>query len=191
MSKDIQPLKPSETAALMLHVFGGENDWKIIYCIAAGWTKKDVQTNPNISSYYRRWKLSEKIQAELRRLELLKAHLLQEARLEGFEDGKKSMLGEGKTETELQMRLDEGRKKEAAAAIIDYTDPVQQKRKLNEIISNSEDDGDALDALKVIIQSQKNDTDAAKDKQVQRFYTPLQCRDCPLYQEAKEGMRKK
>lgn len=170
----------------MLHVFGGEEDWKTIYAVAAGWGKKDLQTNPNIHTYYRRWKLSDKIQSELRRIELLRDHLLQEARLQAFEDGKLAAQGETQTHTELQNNISQARRRETELAMADYTDPAQQKKKLNEIINEAKDNGEALDALKVIIQGQKNDQESARDKQVQRFYTPLRCYECPLYIEAKD-----
>lgn len=174
----------ADTAALLMFVFGIENDWTKLYCIAA---KEDEEqaAGEALNKRATRWRNSDRIKAEMRRVELLREHILQETRLEAFEDGKKAALGDAHTATETKTKLTEGRKTEAQMAIVDYTDPVLQKKKLNEIINEAKDSGEALDALKVIMQSQKNDAEAAKDKQVQRVYTPLRCHDCPLYKAAK------
>lgn len=72
------------------------------------------------------------------------------------------------------------------ALFVDYSNPVNQSRKLNEIINKAGDAGEALDALKVIISTQRADRDAAKDNKVVRAYLPHNCHACPLYQSARE-----
>ena len=69
---------------------------------------------------------------------------------------------------------------------VDYSNPVNQSRKLNEIINKAGDAGEALDALKVIISTQRADRDAAKDNKIVRAYLPHNCHACPLYQTARE-----
>jgi len=69
---------------------------------------------------------------------------------------------------------------------VDYSNPVNQSRKLNEIINRAGDAGEALDALKVIISTQRADRDAAKDNKIVRAYLPHNCHACPLYQCARE-----
>lgn len=69
---------------------------------------------------------------------------------------------------------------------VDYQDPTNQSRKLNEIINGASDPGEALDALKVIIQTQKADRDGAKDNRTVRAYVPITCPECPLYAKARE-----
>ena len=76
---------------------------------------------------------------------------------------------------------DAGRK---GARIIDYTNPENQTRKLNELINTASDAGEALDALKVIIQGQKADRDAAREQKTVRAYLPVMCSGCPLYEKA-------
>lgn len=72
------------------------------------------------------------------------------------------------------------------ALFVDYSNPVNQSRKLNEIINKAGDAGEALDALKVIISTQRADRDAAKDNKVVRAYLPHNCHACPLYHAAHE-----
>lgn len=73
---------------------------------------------------------------------------------------------------------------------IDYSDPANQARKLNELVNSADDPGEALDALKVIISTQKADREAARDKKAVGAYVPITCYDCPLYLEAKNKLSK-
>lgn len=81
-------------------------------------------------------------------------------------------------------RTENGRKR-----VVDYNDPQERKRAYNRIISESADDPKTqLDALKVFEQLQRDDKQAAKDNQIQRFYSPLRCSSCPLYQKARKNL---
>lgn len=186
-SLQTKDLTLTEVAALYLYVFGGESNWKKVYQAASGATEEEMAESPTkFSTYVSRWKASEKVTRELERITLLKEVMLQQERNKAFEDGKKSILEDPETTTEIRMKAEKARSEAAAARFTDYTDPERQKQKLNEIVANAKDNGEALDALKVIIQGQKNDQEAAKDKQVQRFYVPLRCYECPLYMEKKK-----
>lgn len=79
----------------------------------------------------------------------------------------------------------------AGRKTVDYTDPKNQARKLNELINRADNTGEALDALKVIISTQKADRDAARDGRQVRAYIPMGCNDCPLYQSKAQGIKKR
>ena len=84
------------------------------------------------------------------------------------EEGRKEKEAGGneRTETETKNR-------------IDYYDPANQRKQINRIIAESSDDPKTqLDAIKAIQQTQLDDRQAAKDSQIQRFYSPIQCREC-------------
>ena len=71
---------------------------------------------------------------------------------------------------------------------IDYSNPRNRERLYNEIISQSKNDPKtALDAAKMFEQIQKDNREAAVTPQKQvRYYLPLRCESCVLYQKAKE-----
>lgn len=70
------------------------------------------------------------------------------------------------------------------AAAVDYYNPENQRKTINAIIDKAQDDPKTqLDAIKAIQQTQRDDRQAAKDNQIQRFYTPVTCKICPLYQK--------
>ena len=87
---------------------------------------------------------------------------------------------------------DNNRTKPEKSGRIDYYNPENQRRQINKIIEQSADDPKTqLDAIKAIQQTQRDDRQAAKDNQIQRYYTPLRCHSCPFYaKQAKKGQAK-
>ena len=73
---------------------------------------------------------------------------------------------------------------------VDYSSPAAQQAKLNELVNTADDPGEALDALKVIIQAQKADREAAREGRTVRAYLPQACTDCPMYQKARKKGQK-
>lgn len=177
-------LTAAEAAALFWYVFEGEKDWKRIYMAAADWSEEDVQNDPtHFGQYVSKWKATAKVKNELQRLKLVKENYIKEIQKQAYEEGRRSAFVEATSASDEEIKM-------KVKGQVDYTNPDAQKEKLNEIINRAKDSGEALDALKVIIQGQRNDQDAARNNKIQRFYTPLQCRDCPLYNKAKEKIKK-
>lgn len=173
-------LTASESAALFWFVFEGEKDWKKVYMAAAGWTDEEAEQDPLLlGQYTSKWKATAKVKNELLRLKVVKDSYIKSVQQQAYEEGRRSAFEEAHEGTEEELRA-------KVKGEIDYTDPDKQKEKLNEIINTAKDSGEALDALKVIIAGQRNDQDAAKQNKVQRFYTPMKCRECPLYRDAKK-----
>ena len=84
----------------------------------------------------------------------------------------------------------ENEPEKAPAKFVDYSDPANQRRKLNELVNKASDPGEALDALKVIISGQRDDKQAAKERRQVAAYLPICCNDCPLYQKARKKAEK-
>lgn len=70
---------------------------------------------------------------------------------------------------------------------IDYSNPANAVAKLNRIVSTSQDTGEQIDALKLILsrQSELNPGKKPGERPV-RYYVPLVCNDCPLYEMGKD-----
>ena len=178
-------LTPAEKAALFWWVMEGEKDWMQVYLAATGMTEDDLAKDNRvvIGQYMSKWKATSKVKNEIQRLKLIKENRTKDLQQQAYDEGRKSAFEESTDATDEEIRT-------KIKGITDYTDPKNQKDKLNEIINSARDPGDALDAIKVIISGQRNDQDAAKQNKIQRFYTPLQCRDCPIYLEKKESLKK-
>lgn len=166
-----------EKAAIFYGIFMDIQDWRLLYAIADGIKDLDNVDRSTVS----RWKNTLKVKELIKQANTAKYELIEAAKKQGFQDGKNAVLDNVRSETE-----NDGKR----AKIVDYSDPVNQKRKLNELINTATDSGEALDALKVIIQGQKADRDAAKEGKTVRAYLPLCCNDCPLYEKARKKPRK-
>ena len=169
----------AETAAVYLHVFGGLNDWRRLYAIGAGITDEAAILNINNTVVYR-WKNAPKIQTLIADITRRKYDLERAGYERGTAETLDKINGPGdsvRAETETTKR---------GAGFIDYSRPENQTTKLNELVNTARDPDAALDALKVIMQAQKADRDAAKEGRVVRAYLPIVCESCPLYETARK-----
>ena len=172
-------LTDREKSALCMFVFGEITDWKTLYCIAENGPMKNPSDVDKTS--VSKWKNSDKVTAYIETLNRTKYDLLKAAENKGIETGRMEQAGSVHTKTE---------KPERVAKFVDYSSPAAQQAKLNELVNTADDPGEALDALKVIIQAQKADRDAAREGRTVRAYLPQACTDCPLYQKARKKGQK-
>ena len=175
-------LSEREKAALYMHVYGGVNKWTDLYIIASD---KDLQTVENDKYTHiqaSKWKASKKVQEFLEFLKLSKYKAIEAEREKGREEERTN----GGGDFERSENAPEGKK----SGFVDYSDPANQKRKLNELINKASDPGEALDALKVIISGQRDDKQAAKERRQVAAYLPICCNECPLYQKARKKAEK-
>ena len=172
-----------EKAAIYMHIFGGVNDWRLLYSISAQEPQDKVTNSPNLQVYTSRWKNSEKIQnfiQEVKQIQLEQAAKTRTRLIEEIEREK----------AESEQPKQEQRKRDTK--VIDYSDPENRKQLYNEVIRDAADDPKTrLDAAKVFEQIQRDDKQAAKDNQIQRFYTPITCKSCPLYEKAQARKKEK
>ena len=165
-------LSEREKAAIYLHVYGGVDNWKLLYKIASP-GNYDAPETSSFNTLVSSWKNSTKIKALLAAIQKDRDALENQLRAEGITIGKTELLSAAENEG------NEGNN----GRIVDYSKPENQRRKLNELINTAADPNDALDALKVIISGQKDDRQAAKEGRAVRAYLPLLCYQCPLYEE--------
>lgn len=169
MGRPKQTITDREKAAIYLHLFGGVEDWKLLYLISRpGEMIQDPKDITYLSDLTSKWKNSEKIRDFIDLVKMDQARKIIAIEERAKEEGRKEKEAEesDRTETETKNR-------------IDYYDPANQRKQINRIIAESSDDPKTqLDAIKAIQQTQRDDRQAAKDSQIQRFYSPVQCRDC-------------
>lgn len=69
---------------------------------------------------------------------------------------------------------------------VDFRDREQFLNFLNAEANRIKDGKTRLDVLKMLSDLQRmKEAENGKNGEIQRFYTPLQCRDCELYRKAK------
>ncbi len=174
-------LTEREKAALMLSLLcPGRWTKPELYAMAAPGAYEDTLANASLASTASRWYSSKKAQAFL---ETEKAALNERLRLEREKI---------KAETAALIRA----KSEGTATLeggVDYSNPANMVRKLNAIVNASKDNGEILDAFKLLISKQaelSTPESTNPTTRQQRFFTPLQCASCPLYQEKSKKLNK-
>ena len=168
-----EKITEQEKAAIVALTYGYIDSWPEAYRIAAGQSTHDAERDPHFTGYASRWKNSAKVKTYYRKVQDKKAV------------DENDLIREWQKENERKPgRENERSEKAKKAPEIDYSDPENQRRKLNELINEAQDPGEALDALKVIINGQRDDRQAAKEGRQVRAYLPLSCHDCVLYQKA-------
>jgi len=161
------PITDREKAAIAALKLGLLPDSRSAYIAAEDKPAKDV--NPvGIKTLVSRWINSDKVKQYGDYIERLLSDRDADARERGRREAETGRRAEGSESTESK-----------PGRAVDYYDPANQRKQINRIIAESSDDPKTqLDAIKAIQQTQRDDRQAAKDSQIQRFYTPIQCRDC-------------
>ena len=167
-----------EKAAIFALAAGYLKTWKECYIAAYPTAEIDAENLRSLPSIVTRWKNIPAVIAEFER-----ARKYLENRDLDTEDKVRASIQHEKGETGGNERSKGALEKRA---FVDFSRPENQTAKLNELVNTADDTGEALDALKVIIATQKADRDAAKEGRVVRAYLPISCTDCPLYEKARK-----
>lgn len=165
-----------EKAVLYYHIFGGVTDWNLLYLLADN-GNGNGETIPQLVS---KWKHSQKVENALTEIRQKWALITAEFQEKGKAIAREEIIKAGESK-----RTKTGNEKPINEPI-DYTNPTNQTKKLNELINTATDQSEVLDALKVIISSQRADKESAKQGRQVRAYVPINCTDCPLYQDIKQ-----
>lgn len=179
-------LTDREKAVLYYSIIENCKDWAKLYFMALDVDPEKAKTQLSINSSVSRWKHSEKVN-----------NFLQSAReklqaLHGINNNTTTPTTTQNKYTNQNENLQrdfvskEPERENQQSKYVDYSNPENQRKKLNQIISQANSSGEALDALKVIISGQKDDRQAAKEQKQIRVYLPLVCYDCPLYEKARK-----
>ena len=177
-----KPLTEREKIAIFAYIYGLIPDLKTAYICAENRAAEEVQKQTGIKTSVSRWANGEKFR---RYAEYCKRYI-QDKEAEAVQRGKdearhEQMQEERGTRESEHTETNQSRRNNK----IDYNDPKARKDLYNRIIAEAQDDPKTqLDAAKLIEQTQREDKQAARDNKIQRFYTPLSCRDCPLHEKA-------
>lgn len=169
-----------EKAILFALAAGGVDTWEKAFILSRQDSETDADKLKSRKSSVTHWKQHpEIIQAYQNAVAIIKARddrTAEEARRQVEEERN----GQKETTGPAESNRTPGRR----AAAVDYYNPENQRKTINAIIDKAQDDPKTqLDAIKAIQQTQRDDRQAAKDNQIQRFYTPVTCKSCPLYQK--------
>lgn len=191
MTKAEQQVTPRQKAALFA-LAAGLMDWKEAYIAAHEGRTTEAREAAKQYANITHWKGRKRIQDYYAEC----VEMITRERTAQFLKGEESGLNKAGERMNENEREDSDRPdtkpRKQSAALIDYSDPTNRKRLINEVIRDASDDPKTrLDAAKVFEQQQRDDKQAAKDNQIQRFYTPVTCRECPIKAAFAEKRKRK
>ena len=175
------PLTEREKAALFAYSYGLLPDMKTAYICADNNTIQYAAGLKALKTNVSKWANSPKVKSFLEYCTRIIADKEYQAVQRGADEERRrnetgrAVCDSVRTEDETPKRI----------AKKDYYNPEEQRKTINAIIDKAQDDPKTqLDAIKAIQQTQRDDRQAAKDNQIQRYYTPIACKSCPFKAKA-------
>ena len=176
-------LTEREKAIIFWAVYSGCHDWKKIYQLSRPGDPDKYNINAvSIPATVSRWKHSKRVSDYYNKIRTeydnaQTAQAVRTARQTTTEDGERDDgNGNGKTET-----------KKGKAAQIDFTDKAALLEYLNKKANDITDEKQRTDYIKMIADLVKIKDNNDGKNEINRFYMPLRCQDCKIYQAAKDN----
>lgn len=172
----MEDITKAEKAAIYYAFFERCNDWQEVYKIAIGAERFNALTDKAKQSNASRWKNSHKIQKAKEEIEAVL--IAREKAIK--EKAIKEIQGE---ETEPT----KGTTKKANTEETDFLNRDEFLKFLNTRANEIQDDKLRNDILKMLSDNMRY-KESEKDEQteIQRFYTPVICENCAIYNKCKE-----
>lgn len=168
----MRSLTPAEKAALYYQVLENVQDWKIIYKIAIGEKHANTLKLSTIQANTSKWKESDRIKEavdEIKRYFYFKR--------QDLEKEIKDNLTTGETEPTKP-----GKK----ADFVNLLDRDTFLEEINRGANLAKEEKDKREYLKMISDNLRyKDSDTDENNEIQRFYTPVTCENCSIYQKCK------
>lgn len=179
----VRELNSLEKAVIIWAIVTGCKDWNKIYLLAKG---KDPDTDETSKKTLREYASKYKHTAavadfyrEQENIFTLKYDAARAAEAAAGNDGE---------ETEEGNETGKPGAKKAKRPQIDFTETANALQELNRLANEIQDPkarADAIQAIQKMMAQTQSDED--KGPEIQRFYTSLRCKDCILYQQARES----
>lgn len=182
-----QDLTEREKAILIFGIVTDCHDWKKLYILSREQPLKTTSAG-NIATAASRWKYQSKVKKfveEQTALFKAKADAIRNEANAAGNDGGTDPDQETQTDGETKTK----KAKEEKRLNIDFTNLDSQLKylsdKADQVIT---DDRQRFEIIKLIADIQKRTaTEDGPQTDIQRFYTPVACRDCVLYREARQS----
>jgi hypothetical protein len=174
----IKGLNNQEKSALYFHIFERCEDWQTIFKIAIGEDRFNNLTEKAKQTSSSRWKNSASVQMTLRdikdQIKAREERIKEEFRNEGF----------NAVETEPREK-----KRKNSESETDFLNRDEFLQFLNKRANETQDDKTLNDTLKMLSDNMRyKESENDKNNEIQRFYTPMVCKECPIYRRC-EGCK--
>lgn len=166
-------LNELEQAAICFHVLGGCNDKSMLFRIACGADRYNKLTEKSKGVTISKWYNSQKIQ------EGIKIY-------RSIQERKKIEL-ENEIIAGLETETANGTKENAFVEKTNFLDRDEFLQFLNSRANEITDDKLRNDILKMLSDNLRyKDTERDENNEIQRFYTPITCEKCTIYNKCKD-----
>lgn len=170
-----------EKAALYFQILERCEDWYLIYKLAIGEGRYNGIKETALQASVSRWKNLARIIEARNEIERNLKAWIQEERDKAIEEYTKG------AETESPQRTT----RKANNKAVDFLNRDEFLQFLNDRANEIQDDKTRNDILKMLSDNLRyKEADKEEGNDIQRFYTPLLCKDCELYKEAKTKLSK-
>lgn len=168
----MENLTEKQQAAILYHVFTGCKDRAILFQIAEGETRFNKLTEKSKRNTVSVWFNSEKIQEGIKDI----TYQIEKFKREIIEKERVKWESEGIQEAE----------KSSNSKDVNFLDRDQFLEFLNKKANTIQDDKLRNDILKMLSDNLRyKDTDTTENNEIQRFYTPVVCSECEIYNKCK------
>lgn len=166
----MEVLTEFEQAAIVYHVFNGCNDRAILFQIAEGTKRYNDLTDKSKGVTVSRWFNTHKIQEGIKAFKAIQ------------EEQKQRILIEYQRSQETEATKREGEQPDNGD--VNFLDRDEFLSFLNTRANEITDDKLRNDILKMLSDNLRyKDTERDENNEIQRFYTPVICESCPIYQK--------
>lgn len=185
--KEGKPITEAEKAGLLYKYYNGIKSYKIAFCIAFPQRVERIKEE-NLNVEVSKWKNSQRVQNYVKTLQTL-----DNARLENYARLKtKEMIQNPKTDTRGENGQERGSDQGGESGKGTLSDGWVNFQDISEFLNFCErqaniitDEKERQNYLKMISDLLRYKEQDTQEKEVQRFYTPLNCSQCPLYKKEK------
>lgn len=172
----MEDITKSEKAALYFQILERCTDWKEVYKIAIGEDRYNALTDKTKVTNTSRWKASHKIQKAREEIEMIF-----KAKQQEIEERTKGSNLSGETEPTNRTIKNEVVEK------TNFLDRDEFLQFLNSRANAIQDDKLRNDILKMLSDNLRyKDTERDENNEIQRFYTPVTCENCTIYNKCKD-----
>ena len=171
----MEDITKAEKAAIYYAILERCNDWQEVYKIAIGAERFNALTDKAKQSNASRWKTSHKIQKAREEIEAIlkaKEKAIKEKAIKEIQGGETEPI--------------KGTTKKTDTEGTDFLNRDEFLKFLNTRANEVTDDKLRNDILKMLSDNMRyKESENEGSNEIQRFYTPMICKDCPIYHKCR------
>lgn len=170
-------LTDQEKIILHYYVLTGREDWQNYFIMSHPDKNLTNLTKSSLRTYVSNWRNNPEVKDYLLSLQI-------EKRQNEQTNQEVNINGPGSLESENTNKTKENENN------VNFLDRDEFLKEINKGANHAKDEKDRREYLKMISDNLRyKDSDKEEYNDIQRFYTPITCQDCPLYKEKQKTLK--